>query len=139
MIPSQPVVSTKPWNCLSQRSIDECRRLINEVEQNWTPDRHSIFTPTDRKAVAALLLVGKRFETERNMFVDVWPEILSFCGRGWFEKGAPEKDESMTDETETGSSSDYMDEDIIQGRYALSRSADVGNSTTDDLSLPTFC
>ena len=35
-----------------------------------------------------LLRVGKRLEqTGKGIFVDLWPEILSFCGRGWFEVG----------------------------------------------------
>ena len=96
MIPSQPVQSSKPWNCLTQRSIDECRQLISEVEQNWTPDRHSLFTPADRRAVAALLRVGKRLEAEGSLpFTYLWPEVLSFCGRGWFE--VEEEDTETTD------------------------------------------
>lgn len=89
MIPSRPITSSKPWNCLSQRSIDECRGLITVVEQNWAPSRHSLFTPTDRRAVVELLRVGKRFEQMgTGIFLDLWPEVLSFCGRGWFETAA---------------------------------------------------
>ena len=88
MIPSRPVNSTKPWNCLTQRSIDDCHELISQVEQNWTPDHHSLFTPTDRPAVTELLCVGKRLEhTGAGIFVDLGQEVLSFCGRGWFEVG----------------------------------------------------
>ena len=64
MIPSQPVVSSKPWNCLSQRAIDECRDLIHKAEQSWAPERHLLFTPQDRRAVMELLRVGKRLETQ---------------------------------------------------------------------------
>jgi hypothetical protein len=86
MIPSQPVTSSKPWNCLSQTAIDECKELIYKAELNWAPDRHLLFTPADRKAVMELLRVGKRLEQEgRGIFIDLWPEVLSFCGRGWFE------------------------------------------------------
>lgn len=86
MIPSQPVTSSKPWNCLSQSAIDECKELIYKAEQNWAPDRHLLFTPADRKAVMELLRVGKRLEQEgKGIFVDLWPEVLSYCGRGWFE------------------------------------------------------
>jgi ankyrin repeat protein len=93
MIPAQPVSSSKPWNCLSQRSIDECRQLISEAEQSWAPDRHSLFTPADRQAVRELLLVGKRLEQNgTGIFVDLWPEILSFCGRGWFEQNCDAED-----------------------------------------------
>lgn len=86
LIPVRPVNSTKPWNCLSQRSIDECRELISLAEQNWAPARHSLFTPADRAAVMELLRVGKRLEqTGTGIFTDLWPQVLSFCGRGWFE------------------------------------------------------
>lgn len=86
MIPAQPITSTKPWNCLSQTSIDACKHLIEEVEMNWTPTRHTLFCPTDRQAIMELLRVGKRLEQAgRGIFVDLWPRVLSFCGRGWFE------------------------------------------------------
>jgi hypothetical protein len=102
MIPAQPINSSKPWNCLSQRSIDECRALIGEAEQFWTPDRHLLFTPADRKAVMELLRVGKRLEQEgEGLHVTVlWPQILSFCGRGWFEvaDGTAEGDEEEEEE-----------------------------------------
>lgn len=32
-----------------------------------------------------LLRVGKRLEQEGVVFVDLWPQVLGFCGRGWFE------------------------------------------------------
>lgn len=86
LIPSQPITSTKPWNCLSQTSIDACKQLIEEVEMNWTPARHALFCPTDRQAIIELLRVGKRLEQAgRGIFIDLWPRVLSFCGRGWFE------------------------------------------------------
>ena len=86
MIPSQPITSSKPWNCLSQKSIDSCRQLMEQVEMNWTPERHALFAPSDRAAVIAVLKVGKRLEqVGRGIFSDLWPHVLSFCGRGWFE------------------------------------------------------
>ena len=87
MIPSQPITSSKPWNCLTQHAIDECRALISKAEQSWSPDCHLLFTPQDRKAVMELLRVGKRLEQQGTGLCvrDVWPLILSFCGRGWFE------------------------------------------------------
>lgn len=101
MIPAQPIQSSKPWNCLTQRSIDECRQLISSVEQNWTPDRHSLFTPADRRAVAELLRVGKRLELNGTLqFTDVWPEVLSFCGRGWFEPEDSDEEETETSDIE---------------------------------------
>lgn len=102
MIPAQPVTSSKPWNCLTQRSIDECRQLISEAEQSWTPDRHSLFTPADRAAVMELLRVGKRLELQgTGLFIDLWPQVLSFCGRGWFEiaDATSEMDEDSSDES----------------------------------------
>ena len=87
MIPSQPISSSKPWNCLSQKAIDECKELILKSEQSWSPDHHLLFTPQDRKAVMELLRVGKRLEQNgTGIFIDLWPTILGFCGRGWFEK-----------------------------------------------------
>jgi ankyrin repeat protein len=86
MIPSQPITSSKPWNCLSQYAIDECKVLISNAEQSWSPDRHLLFTPQDRKAVMELLRVGKRLELQGSgIFTDLWPLVLGFCGRGWFE------------------------------------------------------
>jgi len=86
MIPTQPISSSKPWNCLSQQSIDECKELIFKSEQSWSPDHHLLFTPQDRKAIMELLRVGKRLEQNgTGIFLDLWPTILSFCGRGWFE------------------------------------------------------
>ena len=33
-----------------------------------------------------LLRVGKRLEQQgTGIFIDLWPLVLSFCGRGWFE------------------------------------------------------
>mmetsp|Transcript_25840 Transcript_25840/g.54004 ORF Transcript_25840/g.54004 Transcript_25840/m.54004 type:complete len:840 (+) Transcript_25840:376-2895(+) len=92
MIPSQPISSSKPWNCLSQQAIDECKELILKSEQSWSPDHHLLFTPSDRKAVMELLRVGKRLEQNgTGIFIDLWPTILSFCGRGWFETDASRK------------------------------------------------
>lgn len=86
MLPSEPITSSKPWNCLSQQAIDACRSLIEEVEQNWTPARHALFSPTDRAAVKEILRVGKRLEQNGSgVIIEIWPYILSFCGRGWFE------------------------------------------------------
>ena len=84
MIPSQPVTSAKPWNCLSQNSIEECKHLITEVELNWSPERHPLFCPSDRQAILEVLRVGKRME-QAHIFLDLWPHVLSFCGRAWFE------------------------------------------------------
>jgi hypothetical protein len=96
MIPARPINSSKPWNCLTQQAIDECKALILQAEQNWAPDRHLLFTPADRRAVMELLRVGKRLEQMgTGIFIDLWPLVLGFCGRGWFEIEAD--DEFMDD------------------------------------------
>ncbi|GAX10263.1 hypothetical protein FisN_3Lh465 [Fistulifera solaris] len=97
MIPQQPITSSKPWNCLTQRSIDECKELIAQAESHWSAERHMLFTPADRKAVLTVLLVGKHLELEgTGIFLDLWPLILSYCGRGWFDD-----EESVVDENDS--------------------------------------
>ena len=124
MIPSQPITSSKPWNCLSQKSIDACKHLIDEAEMNWTPERHTLFSPSDRNAIMEVLFVGKRLEQRGDgIFLDLWPNILAFCGRGWFEVC----DEDTTDkEVDTdamsmqcSSSGDTSDEDVEMTQFQL--------------------
>ena len=115
MIPSQPVTSAKPWNCLTQQRIDECRDLISQAESNWCPARHALFTPADRIAVRTVLLLGQRLE-QQGIFPEVWHEVLSFCGRGWFDPEEEEEDHAMEDD----------DNDFVSERQP------------DHLSLPTF-
>jgi hypothetical protein len=94
MIPNRPVLSNKPWNCLTQKAIDDCNQLINAAEGHWSPETHQVFSPADRRAVLELLRVGKRLEQEgTGLFLDLWPIVLSFCGRGWFERD--HRDEMM--------------------------------------------
>lgn len=81
LIPTEPVSSSKPWNCLSQTAIDDCKMLLQEAELNWEPKRHYIFTPNDRLAVVELLKVGVRFN---HIPCEIWLLILNFCGREWF-------------------------------------------------------
>uniref|UniRef100_A0A7S3L002 Uncharacterized protein n=1 Tax=Amphora coffeiformis TaxID=265554 RepID=A0A7S3L002_9STRA len=99
MIPSQPVTSAKPWNCLTQQSIDECRHLISEAESHWSPERHSLFTPADRQGVRTVLLVGQRLE-QQGVFPEVWLEVLSFCGRGWFDRELEPMEDVQTEDLE---------------------------------------
>lgn len=131
MIPARPVTSSKPWNCLSQRSIDECRDLISLAEQNWAPERHALFTPADRRAVVELLKVGKRLElTGTGIFLDLWPLVLGFCGRGWFEV------EEFIAEPMTLPPGSSYDSDTDDDSYA-----DGNGETregTDHLSLPSL-
>lgn len=112
MIPAQPITSSKPWNCLSQRSIDACRELISHAERNWAPERHLLFTPADRRAVMELLRVGKRLEQRGSgIFLDLWPLILSFCGRGWFEvekKICEDEDVKMCTDSHNSGRNDHL-------------------------------
>lgn len=111
LLPSQPINSAKPWNCLSQKSIDACRSLIEEVERNWTPSRHALFSPTDRIAVKEVLRVGKRLEQNGSgVILEIWPYVLSFCGRGWFELQVecPEIDTKMQAVEHTTSNEEEM-------------------------------
>jgi hypothetical protein len=86
MIPSRPVHSSKPWNCLTQQAIDECKYLLSAAEGHWSPLTHKVFSPNDRRAIFELLKVGKRMEQRnRGYFLELWPEVLSYCGRGWFD------------------------------------------------------
>ena len=62
------------------------------------------------------------------MFIDLWPHVLAFCGRGWFEAeeetGATEMDrkipakkgheEEISDDSSSSSSSEDDDDDFTQ-------------------------
>eukprot|EP00985_Skeletonema_marinoi_P007631 scaffold3373_cov168-Skeletonema_marinoi.AAC.3 len=125
MIPSQPITSSKPWNCLSQRSIDECKHLIQEAEMNWTPERHALFSPSDRNAILEVLRVGKRLEQSgQGIFLDLWPNILAFCGRGWFEvvdeENITEKDgDADAISMQCSSSGESSDEDMEMTQFQM--------------------
>jgi len=126
MIPAQPVSSSKPWNCLTQRSIDECRQLISESERSWAPGRHSLFTPADRAAVVELLKVGKRLEMQGSglRVKELWPHVLSFCGRGWFEVDGHEMDVDDDDDDD--------DHDEVMEVHMMDISDITGGSCSDD-------
>lgn len=82
LIPTEPVNSSKPWNCLSQNAIDECKQLLVETELSWSPRLHYIFTPNDRKSIVEVLKVGVRLNSIPR---EIWLSILDFCGREWFD------------------------------------------------------
>lgn len=88
MLPARPVQSSKPWNCVTQESINQCRSLIREAEGNWCPERHALFHPNDRKAIVEVLRVGRRLEQmgEGIYVYDIFRSILDYVGRGWFEQ-----------------------------------------------------
>jgi hypothetical protein len=118
MIPQEPINSSKPWNCLTQHAIDECKDLISKAEQSWSPDRHLLFTPQDRKAVMELLRVGKRLEQQGVLFVDLWPQVLGFCGRGWFDpEGLKPRAIDFPDNKSVEESSDPDDSEELSDDY----------------------
>jgi len=86
-IPKKPVQSTKPWNCITQQRISKCITLLQEASLEWDPTRHYLFSPIDRSCIWNILLISKQWEQRRYgiYLKEVWLEILSFCGRGWFE------------------------------------------------------
>lgn len=133
MIPVRPINSSKPWNCLSQRSIDACRSLIEDAELHWTSERHAMFGPEDRRAVVEVLRVGKRLEwVEKGIFSDLWPFVLSFCGRGWFdheEGGGPQRDDECDSEEEVGMGQKMS---AIVAREVTADTAALSSSEDDD-------
>lgn len=134
MIPSQPITSSKPWNCLSQKSIDACKHLIEEVEMNWTPERHTLFSPADRVAVVEVLRVGKRLEqVGRGIFLDLWPHVLSFCGRGWFEHLEDDEIEQIDGKVQAKGHNNTVEELSVQCS-ALSS----GESSGDEMEESSF-
>lgn len=131
MIPRHPVRSTKPWNCLSQRAIDECFYLIRAAEGHWSMRTHKFFSPVDRRAVLELLRVGKRLEQQgrpSGLFLELWPYILSFCGRGWFEQ---EGEDAKQNKSSSSSSSHRMIANATTTTTTLSNVA-LSSSTLED-------
>jgi hypothetical protein len=134
MIPPRPVHSSKPWNCLTQQAIDECKYLLNAAEGHWSPRTHRVFSPTDRRAILELLKVGKRFEQmNKGIFLELWPHVLSFCGRGWFEPDLSIYVASF----QTGTTRHDMEEDcILPARpHGGSLSAHNNESLVEDISV----
>jgi hypothetical protein len=118
--------------------------LIEEAERPWAPDRHSLFTPEDRRAVVELLKVGKRLELQgAGIHVQsLWPTVLSFCGRGWFQSS--DEEESDGDEGGEGSEHELSDgddgNDEMEYGFADTVPSVEPSSSVDDesLTLPTF-
>ena len=76
--------------------------------------------PADRKAVTELLRVGKRLELQGSgIFIDLWPEVLSFCGRGWFEVEEEEETSTTEDVDMAESDVEYMDAVPSDDRLSL--------------------
>ena len=126
MLPARPVQSSKPWNCVTQESINQCRALIREAEGNWCPERHALFHPNDRKAIVEVLRVGRRLEQmgEGIYVYDIFRSILDYVGRGWFEQ-ANRVLENCCDEEEE-------DDDDESGCETEDRMEECDNSSEAD-------
>ena len=87
LIPTQPIRSSRPWNCLTQHHIDACRALLKAAaEDGWTPRSHCLFTPLDRSCVKMVWMCGKfRAVGGVRLCMDLWRLVLGFCARGWFD------------------------------------------------------
>mgnify|MGYP001799908719 CR=1 FL=1 len=113
-----------------------------------------LFTPRDRKAIMELLRVGKRLEQDGVVFVDLWPNVLSFCGRGWFDTDEDRKttmmmiaptsvitNEDVTATTRTTSTTTTSVTVPMQTTEDEREDMDENSSSEDDmdyLALPTF-
>ena len=139
MLPPRPVQSSKPWNCVTQESINQCLALIQEAEGNWCPERHALFHPNDRKAIVEILRVGRRLEQmgEGIYVYDIFRSILQFVGRGWFEQEASKSADDCCDAcSDDDNSCDVEECDIEEnedGAYgdlkpAARRDGDIGNA-----------
>ena len=109
-IPRQPIRSSKPWNCLAQRNIDECFLLLQAAEAGWTPESHCIFTPRDRRCVDVIWMCGKfrAVYGEVRMCMDLWRLVLGFCRRGWFDHVIDHDVDSGTVSSSSSSSLNYQ-------------------------------
>jgi len=86
-LPKRPVQSTKPWNCLTKERISKCIYLVHEASLEWSMTRHYLFSPVDKSSIRTILTIAKRWEQcNYGIYLkEVWLEVLSFIGRGWFE------------------------------------------------------
>ena len=140
MLPPRPVQSSKPWNCVTQESINQCLALIQEAEGNWCPERHALFHPNDRKAIVEILRVGRRLEQmgEGIYVYDIFRSILQFVGRGWFEQEASKSADDCCDACSDDDNSCDMEEcDLEENeggadgdlKPAARRDGDIGNAS----------
>jgi hypothetical protein len=79
-----------------------------------------------------LLRVGKRLEQNEVIFIDLWPQVLSFCGRGWFEVEDSKPAAIALIENDVSMLS--VDESDVTGDETASSS----DSDDDYLALPSF-
>ena len=83
--------------------------------------------------------MGKHLEQNGSgIFIELWPLVLSFCGRGWFE--AEDSASTISEEEDTSYRSNGDDFDDIMDRqvYASNGSNDRGGEGNHGLSLPNF-
>ena len=99
---------------------------------NWTPERHTLFSPADRVAVVEVLRVGKRMEQiGRGIFLDLWPHVLSFCGRGWFEQIEDEEELDQKVAAQSLKQRSYSTEEEISMQCSSASSS--GDSAGEDM------
>jgi hypothetical protein len=86
LVPLDPVAASKPWNCLTQESIDGCLKLLDRIGVGWSRGNHHLFPPEDRQAIESDVLgaVLPALERRWGVYEDVWFLVLSWCDRGWF-------------------------------------------------------
>ncbi|GKY90528.1 hypothetical protein MPSEU_000026500 [Mayamaea pseudoterrestris] len=69
----------------------------------WSPDRHSLYPESFRKATTQILLCSHSKEVQPMVLAErqnvasklpafIWTEILSYTRRDWFEKAVPEEE-----------------------------------------------
>ncbi|GMI29901.1 hypothetical protein TeGR_g1961 [Tetraparma gracilis] len=138
LVPRRPVKSSKPWNCVTQQQIDSCIDLLNLSASAWSPKAHKVFEPNDRRGILEVLRVGKRMEqtTQGIHILDMWPVILSFCGRGWFKPSEGTKsicvgeDEAAGRDAAAGRDSESSSDDAEFTQFSLD--AGVGESMGEE-------
>jgi hypothetical protein len=112
--------------------------LIEEAERPWAPDRHSLFTPEDRRAVVELLKVGKRLEMQGTGIhvQSLWPTVLSFCGRGWFQPSSLVQDGEGSDGASEDERSDVEGDEYEDDNNKSEM--EYGEVNDGSLALPIF-
>ena len=84
-----------------------------------------------------LLRVGKRLEQQGSgIFIDLWPLVLGFCGRGWFE---PQGSSSSCNDSPMSMDLDATSASPIQSIGASSDESDYDSDEDEDdhyLDLP---
>jgi len=84
-----------------------------------------------------LLRIGKRFEQRQTgVYLELWPYVLSFCGRGWFKKDRLTAEEQLLSKKreEMGWGARITDEDIEDfHQFKLSDGETSGSNSSSTL------